>query len=102
MLWLTILAGLAARLLTAFRALARDPRTDDERTRVTVVVTGIIALVVMVTSGTTVDLRLFDLPVVATLLLTGLAVGQARRPQRVVAPSLPPTTTVPAREEIHA
>ncbi|MBE7161131.1 MAG: O-antigen ligase family protein [Williamsia herbipolensis] len=101
-LWLTILAGLAARLITAFRALARDPRTDDERTRVTVVVTGIIALVVMVTSGTTVDLRLFDLPVVATLLLTGLAVGQARRPQRVVAPSLPPTTTVPAREEIPA
>ncbi len=56
----------------------------------------------MVTAGTTVDLRLFDLPVVATLLLTGLAVGQAKRPGRVVAPSLPTTTTAPSREEIPA
>ena len=101
-LWLMILAGLSARLVTAFRAVGRDPQTDDERTRVAVVVTGIIALVVMVTSGTTVDLRLFDLPVVATLLLTGLAVGQAKRPPRVIAPSLPTTSTAPSRDEILA
>lgn len=101
-LWLVILAGLGARLVTAFRAVARDPQTDEERTRTAVVVTGIIALVVMVTSGTTVDLRLFDLPVAATLLLTGLAVGQATRPRRHVAPSLPTTTTAPSREEIPA
>ncbi|MEH3156900.1 MAG: O-antigen ligase family protein [Gordonia paraffinivorans] len=99
-LWLTILAGLAARLVTAFRSLARDPRSDADRTRTAVVVTGIVALVVMVCAGTTVDLRLFDLPVVATLLLTGLAVGQGTRRRRVDAPSLPTTATMPVREEI--
>ncbi|MGZ8177336.1 O-antigen ligase family protein [Williamsia sp. SKLECPSW1] len=101
-LWLVVLVGMSARLVVAYRALAADPRTAHDRTRTAVVVTGILALVVMVTAGTTVDLRLFDLPVVATLLLVGVATGATDRARRVRHPSLPETTTVPSREEIPA
>ncbi|GAA2062377.1 O-antigen ligase family protein [Williamsia deligens] len=101
-LWLAVLAGLIVHLVIAYRAVPSDALTDSDRTRRAVVVTAILGLLVMVTAGTSVDLRLFDLPVVATLLLVGLAVGAAERQRRPRHPSLPEVTATPSREEVPA
>ncbi|MBT0566287.1 O-antigen ligase family protein [Williamsia sp. CHRR-6] len=76
LLWLGVLATLAHRLVRAYRS----PREGDEAFSRALTVSAALALMVLITAGTSVDLRLFDFPSVLVMVLVGVAVGQSEGP----------------------
>jgi O-antigen ligase len=76
-LWICVLALLIRRLWTAYRRLP-----DDDLCGKPLAVTAIIAIVALICTGFTVDLRLFDFPLLPIFLLAGIAVSRSDRYQR--------------------
>lgn len=72
-LWLAVLVLMATRLVRAYRR----PRADDPELSQALTVCAALGLVVMVTAGSSVDLRLFDFPTVLVMMFVGIAIGQA-------------------------
>ncbi|QYB03082.1 O-antigen ligase family protein [Rhodococcus sp. USK10] len=95
-LWLAVLFLVARGLLRAYRVLPADGLCGRRLALV-----AIMAFIVLVISGLTVDLRFFDFPNAVVMLLVGIAIGWAER-----APADPSTpdphrrgfASVPAQE----
>jgi O-antigen ligase len=73
-LWICVLALIAYRLWDTYRTLP-----DYDLCGKPLAVTGIIAVAILVCSGSTVDLRFFDFPTATVFLLAGITVGWSDR-----------------------
>ncbi len=74
MLWIAVLALIAYRLWDAFRTLPSDDLCGKP-----LALLAIIAMITLVGTGLTVDLRFFELPPATTFLLIGIAIGWSDR-----------------------
>lgn len=73
-LWIAVVVLLAVRLFRAYRILP-EYGLDGRRTALL----GLLGLMVMAITGLTVDLRFFDFPNAAVMVLVGVAIGCADR-----------------------
>ncbi|RZT25347.1 O-antigen ligase [Mycobacterium sp. BK558] len=76
-LWICVLVLVAYRLKDAYRALP-----DHDLCGKPLALIAIMAIAILLCTGTTVDLRFFDFPTIATFLLVGVAIGWADRTRR--------------------
>jgi O-antigen ligase len=75
--WIAVLVLIAYKLWGAYRSLPNSDLCGKP-----LALMAIIAFVILVSSGLTVDLRLFDFPAVMVFLLVGVAVGWSDRHNR--------------------
>ena len=73
-LWVSVLGLIAYRLWKAYLTLP-----DDDLCGKPLVVIAIMALAIVLCSGSTVDLRFFDFPLTAIFLIFGIAIGWSER-----------------------
>ncbi|MGP4056526.1 O-antigen ligase family protein [Mycobacterium sp. 4D054] len=73
-LWLSVLTLIAFRLRNAYRRLS-----DRDLCGRPLAVIAIMAMVILICTGLTVDLRYFDFPTATTFLVLGIAVGWSER-----------------------
>jgi hypothetical protein len=76
-LWICVLALVIRRLWTAYRTLP-----DHDLCGKPLAVTAIMAITTLLCAGLTVDLRLFDFPMLPVFLLAGITIGWSDRYQR--------------------
>ena len=76
-LWICVLALVIRRLWTAYRTLP-----DHDLCGKPLAVTAIMAIATLICTGLTVDLRLFDFPMLPVFLLAGITIGWSDRYQR--------------------
>jgi O-antigen ligase len=76
-LWICVLALIIRRLWTAYRTLP-----DHDLCGKPLAVTGIMAIAALICTGCTVDLRLFEFPMLPVFLLAGITIGWSDRYQR--------------------
>jgi O-antigen ligase len=81
--WICVLALIAYRLWKAYQTLP-----DDDLCGKPLAVIAIMAMVILVSTGLTVDLRYFDFPTAVIFLLAGIAVGWSDRNKRADTPPL--------------
>jgi O-antigen ligase len=76
-LWICVLGLIIRRLWTAYRTLP-----DHDLCGKPLAVTAIMAIAALICAGLTVDLRLFDFPMLPVFLLAGILVSRSDRYQR--------------------
>jgi O-antigen ligase len=81
--WICVLASVAYRLWNAYKTLP-----DHDLCGKPLAVVAIMAMVILVSTGLTVDLRYFDFPTAAIFLLVGVTIGWSDRNKHADAPAL--------------